>query len=246
MFTQILFKCIACENGPLNLQSFPLCLNCKEAWVECPSLCPKCANPFCPAERCLRPWRLGQEWIDSYSACYLLLSECYRILKKWKTRRGLLFDQQVLESQIIHRRIESLTQKTGAHAVIPVPQNIRRSWQLSGSPADAIAVQLGRQLRVPVMRSLLPAQKARFRQAELSAEQRLKNMIRFELNLKERPARGSTVILVDDFMTTGHTLRRAAYALKLTGVGRIHAFCLGFRPSFSQNAELVSHLVHRT
>lgn len=246
MLTQIFFKCIACENGLLDLQNFPLCLNCKKAWVECPSLCSKCGNPLCPEEKCLRPWRSEQEWISSYSACYLLLSECYRILKKWKTRRGRLFDQQVLKSQITHRRIESLAQKIHAHAVIPIPQNIRRSWQLGGSPADAIAIQIAQQLRIPVMHSLLPAQKTRFRQAELSAEQRLKNLIRFELNLNELPVRGSTVILVDDFMTTGHTLRRAAYTLKLTRVNQIHAFCLGFRPAFSQNAELVSNLMHCT
>lgn len=239
MFTRIFFKCIACEEDSPLFQSFPLCERCKNALIPCPSLCEQCASPACPDHRCLHPWN-SHQLINSYSSAYLLLSDCYRVLKKWKTRRGLLFDRQVLNYTPSPRDLQ-------AQAVIPMPQNIKRSWLLGGSPAEVISSQIARELKIPVLKCLLPPMRTLSRQAELSAEDRIKNSLEFKPSSRfAQLPRGATVILVDDFMTTGHTLRKAAYTLKAGGVGQIHAYCLGIRLPLRKKTELMPDLMKGT
>lgn len=239
MFTRIFFNCIACDDGSPPFQSFPLCESCKNALIPCPALCENCASPFCHSNRCLHPWN-SYQLIKSYSAAYLLLSDCYRVLKKWKIRRGRLFDRQVLKYIPSQHSVQ-------AQVVIPIPQNINRSWLLGGSPAEVIASHVARELKIPLVQCLLPPIRTQVRQAELSAENRIKNPLQFRLSPKiTQIPQGTTAILVDDFMTTGHTLRRAAYSLKSGGIGQIHTFCLGIRLPFRKETKFVPDLMERT
>lgn len=248
MLMKVLFRCCACDARSPAADSFPLCRSCSRALLRCPPLCQKCASTHCDPKQCSRPWIRDHLLIQSYSGAYLLLSECYRVLKRWKTRRGRLFDHQILRKDLLlNPGIIPPWQKNPPTAIIPVPQNLRRSWALGGSASEIIASQIAKNLQIPLVRGLLPNHPTQFRQAELSAEDRMKNRLRFQIRKAiSSQLRGKTVLLIDDFMTTGHTLRRAALALKLNGVIRIHAYCLGVRPSLSQKTEEMAHLMHRT
>lgn len=244
-----LFRCVGCE-GPFlsgdRGQFFPLCGVCAESLYDCPNLCDSCASPACVASEtrgrrapCLRPWVHRPE-VDSYSARYLLLGPTYRVLKRWKAKRGVLFSRQVLKPDT------ALIQKWknfGAGSVVPVPQRFARSWKLRGSPALELAHWVAVQLNLPVVEGLgfsssspsHPAsRKHPKRQAEMSLTERLQHRMSFQVldQVLEPLVRYSRrVILVDDFMTTGHTLIHAAEALRKSGVQNVHAFCLGVKLS---------------
>jgi predicted amidophosphoribosyltransferase len=120
-----------------------------------------------------------------------------------------------------------------ADIVCWIPQNLERSWMLGGSPAERVARQVGRIMAKPLVRALARGHRDRVlfkRQAELTREERLRNPIRFELAPEAIRLIGRRAALVDDFMTTGQTLKAAAGALRAGGAAEVHVFCLGLRP----------------
>lgn len=220
----ILFKCISCGLGPQR-SSFPLCETCFQSLVPCPRLC-SCGSPICPETGCDRPWAQNAA-IQSYRARYALIEPGYTVLKRWKKSGGRIFDRRILNPD---SSILGSLKGFGLQVIVPIPQRVSRAWTLRGSPAEKIARWIGRKLDVPVSFLLkVDSRNSRFRQAELPIQERLANRFRFEVEQRLLSAAGSRVLLVDDFMTTGHTLRIAARALSTYGIHQIHVFCLGLR-----------------
>lgn len=240
----LLFRCASCDEPAPTRSSFPLCDSCSESLRDCPPLCSSCASPLCIAQgTCLRPWA-SHAAIRTYHARYLLIGAGYRTLRRWKTRSGPLFTRRILKSG--DEKLHALA-ALRADAIVPIPQRVRRSFELGGSPAGLIAGWLARELRLPV-RSLLQIEHKPRAQAELSLLERMGSRMRFTVPLAQ--ARGPTVlplrvILVDDFMTTGRTLESAAQALGEAGVREVHAFCLGLRPLFRAQARAAASTYSR-
>ncbi|MGK5082353.1 phosphoribosyltransferase family protein [Bdellovibrionota bacterium FG-1] len=235
------FICPACRQPSGTLGSFPLCELCVTSLIPAPALCPHCAGVECAqAPNCLRPWmKIPDPPIDSFWALYLLVGPGYRVLRRWKINRGIGFNRQILKptaalrAQIHAREID---------AVIPIPQRFSRSWALNGSPAETLASWISSFTAIPHLSVLspFPSPQQPKRQAELKINERLQNPLKFGVQPNTRLTSESKILLVDDFMTSGHTLRAAAQALRNHGIGRtIHAFSLGVRP---QNT---SHLLDR-
>ncbi|MCM2278779.1 MAG: hypothetical protein NDJ89_11955 [Oligoflexia bacterium] len=224
------FRCPSCGDGPAPA-SFPLCGACASFLHRAPQLCPDCGSPACLQSPhtgpCLRPWARHPA-IHSYSAEYLLLTPGYRVLKRWKLTGGPLFNRRVLK---LSADRTALWREFSPEAVVPVPQRTWRSWEMHGSPSERIAQAVARELGVPVLPLLAPAPRrpGMRRQAELSGEERLSNPIRFQAS--PHALGGARLILVDDFMTSGRTLREAALTLRSAGSGEVHVFCLGVRLS---------------
>lgn len=248
----LLTHCISCRTAPARVSSFPLCEDCLGLLRAAPPLCPACAGPGCAGRGgagygpdCERPWVGEESPLDGYGARYLLIEPGYTVLRCWKKSGGPLFDRRILRWDPASTPLpRSWFHPHGIRAIVPVPQGIRRSWRLNGSPAARVARWLGNRLRIPVLPLLLPIAKGRLgRQAELSLPQRLRNRVRFEVNpsahrswLRAGGQEAGEILLVDDFMTSGHTLRNAARVLRSMGVRRVRAYCLGVRPLLTFNA----------
>ena len=217
------FKCSACRSSQFFRKSFPLCLECAQSLVKAPPLCSQCGNAFC-GSICDRPW-IRHAWIESFHAQYLLIEPGYTVLKSWKKTGGLSLDQQIIPS--VFTDIWEL----GVDYIIPIPQEPERSWRLGGSPAERIAARVAPAARARLLLALEKVSRNQKRQGELLAHERLRSILKYRvLPQSQKRLEGSVCLLVDDFMTTGHTLRNAAAALKRSGVSRIHAFALGVRP----------------
>ncbi|MCM2322072.1 MAG: hypothetical protein NDJ90_02305 [Oligoflexia bacterium] len=228
------FRCPCCGSGATP-RTFPLCEGCARALVRAPALCPTCASPVCPQAApgggCLRPW--ARSGIHSYSAAYLLVNPCYRVLKRWKLTGGPLFNRTILRAD---DGLRESWREFNADAIVTVPQRAWRAWRMKGSPSERIARFVSAELSLPIVRALEPslARRGTRRQAELSGEDRYANPIAFAPG--ERLTPGARLILVDDFMTSGRTLREAAAALLSLGAGAVHVFCLGLRLTRSGSA----------
>jgi predicted amidophosphoribosyltransferase len=238
--------------------------------MDCPKLCPHCAHPGClnhvsiplqlgainnsfeiassigeiqeipRSHPCRRSW-IRFQGLSSFSARYLLSDKSLSVLKKWKTRRGLFFDQKILK---LDDQLLSEWSQFDAQAIIPIPQSFHRSWKMKGSPALRIARWVGQSLNIPVLQLLentthLDYGQKLKRQAELTQIERFQQPLRFSVRTPEKSRENADtllknmnitrVILVDDFMTTGRTLQQAALAFQSTQVSAIHGFCLGIR-----------------
>jgi predicted amidophosphoribosyltransferase len=224
------FICIACEDGGAPLRSLPLCPPCLESLVTAPRLCPSCAGLGCVPTECRRPWT-SHPGIDSFAARYLCIQPGYRVLKRWKITQGAALDRRVLVPDA-----EQLARLRGLRldAITWVPQHRDRSWLLGACPAEKIARWMGAALPLPARALLRPARVASSgpRQAERSLRDRMAHRMRWDWDEREdgRSIEGARLLLVDDFMTSGRTLRAAAEALRSRGAAEIHVFCLGIRP----------------
>lgn len=137
-----------------------------------------------------------------------------------------------------------------AQAVVPVAQAFKRSISMGRSPAQEIAGSIARHLKLPVFNPFVELSPAYGpRQAERRGEQRYQLDLSEKFKTEKIPPHLREIILVDDFMTTGHTLRESAKILHEAGLKNIHAFVLGIRPlrdnEFnSQSLKESSHLPH--
>ena len=220
-----LFKCIACLQGLYWLPT-PLCLACQESLVTCPPLCPSCASPACGTP-CLTPWRselLAPLGIESFSAKYLAIGSGHRVLKRWKAQGGALLDRMIL-SEPPHY--------SGIDAVIPIPQSFDRAWNLRGGSSARVGRWVARGNKIPLIhgiRAMGAIDSTQIgHQAKRSLMGRIESKSQF-LSTQSLPKSVRKVVLVDDFMTTGKTLFRAAEVLSASGVSEVHCFCLALRP----------------
>ena len=114
----------------------------------------------------------------------------------------------------------------GAHAVVPVPLHPIRSLRRGFNQADDLA----RQLKLPVWR-VLRRRRHGPPQASLNAGRRRNNLagcygpgvLRYLPGPFRRPLAGTTLVLIDDVMTTGATLEGCARALREAGAADVRA-----------------------
>ena len=241
LMLETLFRCPNCGRFS-NFRSPPLCDRCHSNLRKSPSLCDGCGQ-LPGSSLCCLPWRRNN-LIQSYHAHYLLTERCYSVLKKWKGQSGTLFDRLILSFTHDSPSVQELMNRSSFDFILPIPQRIERSWQLRRSPALSIATRLGRLLQTPLETNLLlPDLNREKRQAQLRFEERFEKPVSFQVNwktvqeltsLSERTPR--SVVLVDDFRTSGETLLSAAQLLRsILPLEEVHVFTLGFRPALQRS-----------
>jgi ComF family protein len=129
------------------------------------------------------------------------------------------FAYQVIIPTLI-KRLGPLSGSASIFTVVPIPlHNRRRRWR-GFNQAELIAEALADQYQLPIA---LILQRFRYTdaQAKLRAKDRDRNIsqaFRIKIGLENIP---ENVILVDDVVTTGSTVRECASVLKQAGVKRI-------------------------
>jgi ComF family protein len=105
--------------------------------------------------------------------------------------------------------------------VVPIPMHwTRRVWRGVNSP-DLLASELGRGLKIPVAPFLLRRIRATEPQADMSPNQRFKNVRGAFAARRHADLKGARVLLADDIMTTGATASEAARMLRKAGAASV-------------------------
>jgi predicted amidophosphoribosyltransferase len=179
-------------------------------------------------ETCRHPW-LELEPLSSLRARYLLVGRGYEVLKRWKISRGPVFNHRILKPDGAQAELRA----KALGAVVPIPQSRHRSRALGGSPVETVALALARELRIPLLRALeLKPGSSNVHQAQLPLALRLQSASKFRVIAERREQLAAAkLLLVDDFLTTGRTLKSAAAELRLSGAVEVHGYCLGVRPA---------------
>lgn len=105
--------------------------------------------------------------------------------------------------------------------LIPVPLHISRLRKRGYNQALEVARLLSEQQQRPLLTDVLVRHQATRMQAELSEQQRIKN-VRGAFSMGARLS-AQRVLLVDDVMTTGQTLHAASRCLRQAGVQTVEA-----------------------
>jgi competence protein ComFC len=134
-----------------------------------------------------------------------------------------------LVSPLVHyyKQHETLTLPPGI--ITGVPLHTHAYKRRGFNQADVIAQELGQATQYPVVTPILQRARDTATQTKLSKEERQRNLhnaFTLHPSVAKSELKGVTIILVDDVITTGATLREAAKVLKRAGVARVYGFTL--------------------
>jgi ComF family protein len=113
--------------------------------------------------------------------------------------------------------------------IVPVPLHKSKRRLRGYNQSELLANELSKRENIPCDTSLLSRIRKTGTQTKLSQKQREKNVNGAFLASPE--ARGLNILLIDDVITTGSTLRECAKALKKAGAGSVYALCACARES---------------
>ena len=120
-----------------------------------------------------------------------------------------------------------------ADLVVPVPLYRTRLRERGYNQAELLAREVSESMGVGLSARSLVRRKATRTQTLLSEEERRENVRDAFLVVKEKEVKGRKVILVDDVLTTGATLRSAASALLESGAAEVYGLVSAIAPSLS-------------
>jgi ComF family protein len=115
---------------------------------------------------------------------------------------------------------------TSCESIIPVPLHPFRTLKRGYNQAAVISAVISRHYDIPVVSCIIRRKYTRT-QTKKNRAQRTKNVAGvFRENPKHPLRKGSRVLIVDDVMTTGATVKSCAEAAKNAGAGDIRVFTL--------------------
>lgn len=133
---------------------------------------------------------------------------------------ALKFRGELALASALGARMAPLLQAAGwpADALVPVPLGPERIATRGFNQSAAIARSVGRRLGLPVCSGLLARTRETPAQSTLALAARHANLVDA---FRATPAVGLRLVLVDDVMTSGATLKAAAAALGAAGAARV-------------------------
>ena len=218
--------CPACDaRAPEVGWSAGLCPVCSESLYELGPACPRCAEPMAgprsiECRRCRRtpppfafvraPYRYGGE-----------LAVALRRLK---------YDRRPDIARALAPLVGPALREASEHAdvAVPVPLYWRRLARRTFNQAALLLRHGGRDLDIPIDQLSLRRVREARPQSSASAAQRASNVAgAFAVPRGRRSCiEGKRVLLCDDIMTTGATLREATRALRRAGAASVVGFCV--------------------
>jgi len=212
----------------------PSCPRCRRS-VATPGLCAACRVLFAraPAD----PRAASQAGVDALCAATSFQDELADWIHRFKYPergwRGLDPAPGALVEALLREEASTLA-RDGARfdAVVPVPLHPRRVRERGFDPVYALARAAARALGVPLAADVLVRTRATPSQTGLDRAGRRRNVAgAFAVPPGARARlRGATLVLVDDVVTTGATLREAAAALRAAGAARVVGLCVARTP----------------
>ena len=217
-------RCLLCGGRGANGRD--LCDGCARDIPRNEVCCPRCALPLkTPAPLCgeclEREPPFASAWVPFRYAHPLDLLEA-----RFKFR-GDLAAGRVLAELMIERAVDDAPARPDL--IIAVPLHVSRLRKRGYNQAFELAKPTARALGVPIARDGLARIRATPAQTGLDAAARRRNLRgAFAVSLASPLPRH--VVLFDDVMTTGATLRECARALRRAGVARVDVWVLARAP----------------
>lgn len=217
-------RCLLC--GAAGSESRDLCAGCCDDLALNTVCCPRCALPLeSPAPACgeclKREPPFAAAWAPFRYGHPLDLLEA-----RFKFRADLAAGRVLSELMIERARIDA-PRLPGL--MIPVPLHRARLRERGYNQALELARSLAQALGIPLRHDLLRRAKATPPQTGLDAQARRRNL-QGAFDLLPGATLPAFVVVFDDVMTTGATMREAARVLRRAGVARVDVWALARAP----------------
>jgi ComF family protein len=154
-----------------------------------------------------------------------------RLINQWK-HRGRMHLQRPLQ----HLLLSQLPSLPEVDMVVPIPLHWRRQWWRGFNQAALLAQALAEQHQLPLKHALRRRHSRRQQQGSNAQQRRQALLHSF---IARQPLDGAKVLLVDDVITTGSTVRSASTALLIAGAASVSvaALCRVLPPENNQTTE---------
>ncbi len=195
-----------------------LCQACREHLPILGHSCPRCASPLQQTALCGHCLNKPPEQDASFSL-FRYHSPIDRLIVDLKYH-----DTLALSRFFAAQMAGQLKERALPQLLIPIPLHPRRLRQRGYNQSLELAKQLSKQLTIPVRHDILMRIKDTPPQASLPFSERKNNMKEaFQINSTDIPAH---IALIDDVLTTGHTVNVAAKILRKIGVQNIEVWTI--------------------
>lgn len=218
-------RCLLC--GDHGSDGIDLCAGCTNDFTLNQPCCSRCALPLkAPAPLCgqclVRDPVFAAAW-----APFLYTHPLDLLEARFKFRRDLAAGRVLAELMVMRVRVDGPALPL---LIVPVPLHRLRLRERGYNQALELALPLARALGIPLRHDALIRTRPTPPQTGLDAKARRRNLRgAFEVApTVEWPAH---VVLLDDVMTTGATLREAAKTLHRAGVNRVDVWALARAPT---------------
>lgn len=211
-------KCYGCS----SYGSY-ICISCIEKDLLPHSICPHCEKrlPFgYPEGECKRGTALDRIFTCSdysYPAVNSAIKDLkYRSAYKVAGPLADLACDWALEQDLL---VEVVSEKL---VVVPVPSYIKKEKKRGFNPAEKIAEQISARLKLEIGSGMLIKIKNTKAQVEAADKKERENNLKGSFKaFLEKDAKGKTILLVDDVVTTGSTMRECSIALRKAGARKV-------------------------
>lgn len=201
--------CFACGQACADAS---LCAECRSELPAPVARCPVCAIPTPQGQTCGACLR-DPPAFDASFAAFDYLFPIDRMVQ------ALKYQHQLSVVPFLAESLHGLAPDGRPDVLLPMPLHVRRLAERGFNQAVEIARPLARSWQMGLALSLVGRVRDVVPQAELSSADRRRNM-RGVFAVSER-LDGASVVVVDDVMTTGASLRALAEALKAHGARRV-------------------------
>lgn len=223
MLEKLFHICPFCEK-PAGKDDY-LCESCREAIVSYNKLqkCPLCGQPSAMAGLC-KDCEKEKTGYDLAFSCYGYQDHFKEALLSYK------FSHQFYRAKGFARLLCEAFLKTAltADVITVVPSGPMALWKRGYCSPLEMAFPLKKMLNLPLYPALLRKKWFVKRQATLKQQQRLTNVkgsFLFSPRWKEK-IRGKRILLLDDVMTTGATVKECSRILKENGAKEVYVLTL--------------------
>jgi ComF family protein len=194
-----------------------------DLWPGDKNFCPRCAMPYpdlpnpdgtCAQCRDDKPVFVEARALGVYQHA---IQQIVLRIKHWAHEPLAL-----QAGRLLAERIEAAPFDPKPDLVVPVPMYWLERWWRATSAADSLAQAIGAQLKIPCIPDLIRCRRWTKKQHLLSATERVENVRGAYAIGWGFDIRGTSVLIVDDVVTTGSTCNAVARELKRAGAERVY------------------------
>lgn len=207
--------CVLCRAAIGTNNNF--CIGCRADLPWITTACPSCATPSASSKNACGACQRKPPIVDSAFAALRYAAPVDRLIAGLKYHRRL--DLAHALGELLSTRLkEHITEQPDL--IIPVPLHASRLCQRGYNQALEIARIVAERLRIPLYADVVRRVRATATQTALPLTQRARN-VRNAFGVCTGEVSGKHVALVDDVMTSGHTVNALAKVLRRAGASEI-------------------------
>jgi len=215
------YHCILCRAYCTRKQD--LCEDCHAGLPVITHACPRCAQvmttPGLACGTCLSK----QPPFDVTHALYLYQEPISNLILNLKFQHTLVNARILGELLLLKIQSDWYSEKPLPEVIIPIPLHATRLKERGFNQALEIARPIAHSLDLPIDYTSCARQQATLAQATLHPKERKQNIKNAFQIVKPLPYRHIAVI--DDVITTGHTINEFCKTVKKAGVQQIDVWC---------------------